>query len=62
MSKDSFIGKDGRQTSYESVIRQNEQSVVQSLTIDATNSGMSAGPITVETTATVTVNGFWSIV
>ena len=57
-----FIGKTGDQTEYVAVIRKNEQSVVQSLTIDATNSGMSAGPITVETTATVTVDGYWSIV
>ena len=62
MSKDHFIGKDGRQTSYESIIRQNEQTVVASLTIDATNSGMSAGPITIDTSTTVTVNGYWSIV
>tara|TARA_R100000995_G_C3475292_1_gene120596 strand:+ start:1254 stop:1442 length:189 start_codon:yes stop_codon:yes gene_type:complete len=62
MSKDRFIGKDGRQTSYESIIRQNEQTVSASLTIDATNNAMSAGPITIDTSTTVTVNGYWSIV
>jgi hypothetical protein len=42
----SFIGKTGDQTEYAAVIRQNEQSVVSSLQIDATNNAMSAGPIT----------------
>ncbi len=62
MSKDRFIGKDGRQTSYESIIRQNEQTVSASLTIDATTNAMSAGPITVGTSVTVTINGYWTIV
>ena len=62
MSKDRFIGKDGPQTSYESIIRQNEQTVSASLTIDATNNAMSAGPITIGTSVTVTINGYWTIV
>ena len=62
MSKDRFTGKDGRQTSYESIIRQNEQTVSASLTIDATNNAMSAGPITIGTSVTVTINGYWTIV
>ena len=57
-----YLGKSGEQTSDESVVRQNENQVVSSFTIDATNNGMSAGPVTIETTATITVNGYWSIV
>ena len=64
MSKDRFIGKDGRQTSYESIIRQNEQTVSASLTIDATNNAMSAGPITINSGVTVTVGSgeTWTVV
>tara|TARA_R100000664_G_C2661040_1_gene77238 strand:+ start:318 stop:506 length:189 start_codon:yes stop_codon:yes gene_type:complete len=62
MSQDDYIGKSGEQTSYESVVRQNENQVVLSFTIDASNNGVSAGPVTIATTATVTVNGYWSVV
>ena len=43
-----------------SIIRLNGQTISNDLTIDADENGMSAGPIT--QSATVTVNGYWSIV
>ena len=55
-----FIGKTGDQTEYVAVVRQNEIVIDAALTIDATNAAISAGPITQN--ATVTVNGYWSIV
>ena len=42
------------------VVRRNGQTVSTDFTIDADQNGMSAGPITQN--ATVTVNGYWSIV
>ena len=62
MSEVNHIGKTGEQTSFEPIVRQNENEIVNTLTIDATNNAVSAGHITIETTATVTVNGYWSIV
>ena len=43
-----------------SIIRLNGQTISNDLTIDSDENGMSAGPITQN--ATVTVNGYWSIV
>jgi len=43
-----------------SIIRLNGQTISNDLTIDSDENGMSAGPIT--QSATVTVNGYWSIV
>lgn len=43
-----------------SIIRLNGQSIENDITIDSDENGMSAGPITQN--ATVTVNGYWSIV
>ena len=43
-----------------SIIRLNGQTINANITIDATENGVSAGPITQN--ATVTVNGYWSIV
>jgi|DEB0MinimDraft_6_1074348.scaffolds.fasta_scaffold46403_3 hypothetical protein len=59
-----FIGKSGDQSEYAAVIRQNEQSVVSSLQIDATNNAMSVGPISVASGVTVTIadGGTWVIV
>ena len=42
------------------VVRRNGQTISTNFTIDADQNGMSAGPITQN--ATVTVNGYWSIV
>ena len=43
-----------------SIIRLNGQTINANITIDADENGVSAGPIT--QSATVTVNGYWSIV
>ena len=45
-----------------SVIRTNAQTISENITIGSTTNGMSAGPITIADTYTVTVNGNWSIV
>ena len=42
------------------VVRRNGQTISTDFTIDADQNGLSAGPITQN--ATVTVNGYWSIV
>ena len=44
-----------------SIIRLNGQSITADITIDADENGVSGGPIT-QDNATVTVNGYWSIV
>ena len=54
------LGKQGDGTSYEPVIRQVENTINNALTIDANNNAVSAGPITLN--ATVTVSGTWVIV
>jgi len=54
------IGKQADGTSYEPIVRQSENTITNSLTIDANNSAVSAGPITLN--ATVTVSGTWVIV
>jgi hypothetical protein len=56
------IGKQGDGTSYEPVIRQNENTINNSFTIDASNNAVVAGPITIGSTATVTVSGILVIV
>ena len=43
-----------------SIIRLNGQTISNDITIDSDENGVSAGPIT--QSATVTVNGYWSIV
>ena len=43
-----------------SIIRLNGQTISADITIDSDENGLSAGPITQN--ATVTVNGYWSIV
>jgi len=45
-----------------SIIRTNAQTINENITIGSTTNGMSAGPITIADTKTVTVNGNWSIV
>ena len=44
------------------IIRTNGQTINTNITIPSTTNGMSAGPITIASTKTVTVNGNWSIV
>ena len=44
-----------------SIIRLNGQTITADITIDSDENGVSAGPIT-QDNATVTVNGYWSIV
>jgi hypothetical protein len=44
-----------------SIIRLNGQTITADITIDSDENGISAGPIT-QDNATVTVNGYWSIV
>ena len=58
------LGKIGENTSYEPIIRQHEQTVTNSLTIDGTNNAMSGGTITVASGVTVTISsgGNWVIV
>ena len=57
-----YIGQNGEQTSFEAVIQQSENTVQQSVEIDATNTAVNAGPITIGASATVTVSGVWVIV
>ena len=45
----------------DSIIRFNGQTISADITIDSDENGVSAGPIT-QDNATVTVNGYWSIV
>jgi len=54
------LGKIGENTSYEPIVRQVENTITNSLTIDANNNAVSPGPITLN--ATVTVSGTWVIV
>ncbi len=56
------IGKQGDGTSYEPVIRQVENTITNSLTVDASNNAVSPGPITIASGVTVTVSGTWVIV
>ena len=45
-----------------SIIRTNGNSISADITIDSSTNGLSAGPITVGSSSTVTVAGYWSIV
>ena len=42
------------------IVRRNGQTISTDLTIDSDQNGLSAGPITQN--STITVNGYWSIV
>ena len=59
---ENYTGRTGEQTSYEAVIQQQEATVTNSLTIDSTHTAVNAGPITIGSSATVTVSGTWVIV
>ena len=45
-----------------SIIRTNAQTINEDITISSTTNGMSAGPVTIASTYTVTVDGNWSVV
>ena len=49
-----------QETTDVNVVRRNGQTISTDFTIDAGQNGVSAGPITQN--ATVTINGYWSIV
>jgi hypothetical protein len=46
----------------DSIIRTNAQTISENITIGSTTNGMSAGPITIADSYTVTVSGNWSII
>ena len=46
----------------DSIIRTNAQTISENITIGSTTNGISAGPITIADSYTVTVNGNWSVV
>tara|TARA_R100001086_G_scaffold139410_1_gene73155 strand:- start:41 stop:505 length:465 start_codon:yes stop_codon:yes gene_type:complete len=50
-----FLGND-------SIIRTNGQTISSDITISSTTNGLSAGAITIGANATVTVNGYWTII
>ncbi len=60
----NFIGQSGEQTSFDAIVRQNLQTVSSSLTVDASNNAMSAGPITIASGVTVEVadGATWTVV
>jgi hypothetical protein len=53
-SRYPFLGND-------SIIRTNGQTISADITIDSSTNALSAGPITVGASATLTVNGFYTI-
>jgi len=56
------IGGGGPALGLNSIIRTNALTISENITIPATSNGMSAGPITIADSYTVTVNGTWSII
>jgi hypothetical protein len=59
---DSNVELGGPSLGTSSVIRTNAQTISENITIPSTSNGMSAGPITIADTYTVTVNGNWTII
>jgi hypothetical protein len=59
---DSAVELGGPSLGTSSVIRTNAQTISENITIPSTSNGMSAGPITIANTYTVTVNGYWTII
>jgi|DEB0MinimDraft_6_1074348.scaffolds.fasta_scaffold115768_2 hypothetical protein len=56
-------GIDSAAIGYEQdIFRVNHQNLSISHTIDSADNAMSAGPITVDSGVTLTVNGYWSVV
>ena len=56
------LGKSSDQNSYQAVIEQKSATVETSVTIDSTHTAVNSGPITIGSSATVTVSGVWTIV
>jgi hypothetical protein len=59
---DAAVELGGPSLGASSVIRTNAQTISENITIPSTSNGISAGPITIADTYTVTVSGNWSIV
>ena len=56
-------GLDSAAIGYElDVFRINQQNISANHTIDSADNAMSAGPVTVDSGVTLTVNGYWSVV
>lgn len=56
-------GVDSAAIGYEQdIFRVNHQNLSISHTIDSADNAMSAGPVTVDSGVTLTVNGYWSVV
>ena len=49
-----FLGND-------SIIRTNGQTISADITISSSTNGLSAGPVTIGSSATVTVSGYWTV-
>jgi len=58
----NHIGKKAETTSYEAIIQQHENTISESLTVDASNNALSCGPVTIDANSTVTITGNWTIV
>jgi len=56
------LGGGGPSLGTDSIIRVNNLTISEDITIPSTSNGMSAGPITIADGFTVTVNGTWSII
>jgi len=52
---DNFLGNDG-------IIRTSEQIITENVTIDSDVNAMSIGPITVDSSVTITINGNYTVV
>ncbi len=59
---DSGVELGGPSLGTSSIIRTNAQTISENITIPSTSNGISAGPITLANTYTVTVNGYWTII
>ena len=55
-------GLDSTGTDETHVIRLNKNTISSSLTVDNGDNGLTAGPVTVGASATITVNGAWHII
>ena len=62
MSDQRYIGKNYDAKSYEPAVRINPHKILTNVLVDTNDRAVSAGPVEIELTATVTVKGYWSIV
>ena len=62
MSNQTYKGKNHDAKSYEPVVRINSHKILTNVLIDTDDRAVSAGDITIEENATVTVKGQWTIV